>query len=168
MRLVSSALMMAMAACSGNAAEQATVPTPTQETRAVEASTAPGNALGEQVFATRCASCHGPEGRGDGPVASTLDPKPVDLYGPRPERLRGRPGGRRAIIENGSEGSGMVAFKDILTPEELEAVYLLVHNMRHGPGMGGGPGGGGMGGGPGMGGQGAGGTPCGESGECPP
>lgn len=27
-----------------------------------------------------CASCHGPEGRGDGPVAQTLDPRPRDFH----------------------------------------------------------------------------------------
>jgi len=27
-----------------------------------------------------CASCHGPEGRGDGPVAHTLDPRPRDFH----------------------------------------------------------------------------------------
>lgn len=35
--------------------------------------------LGETEFMSQCASCHGAEGRGDGPVASVLTKKPSDL-----------------------------------------------------------------------------------------
>lgn len=38
-----------------------------------------GVAKGEENFLKYCSSCHGADGRGDGPVASTLDPKPADL-----------------------------------------------------------------------------------------
>jgi len=39
-----------------------------------------GDALaGGQVFAANCSSCHGGGGKGDGPVAVSLDPKPRDL-----------------------------------------------------------------------------------------
>jgi len=34
----------------------------------------------EQVFATRCTTCHGPEGRGDGPGAAELVPSPRDFH----------------------------------------------------------------------------------------
>ena len=34
---------------------------------------------GEGLFAQNCASCHGPAGRGDGPAAAALNPKPRDL-----------------------------------------------------------------------------------------
>ena len=33
----------------------------------------------EQIFATRCATCHGPDGAGNGPAAAALDPKPRDF-----------------------------------------------------------------------------------------
>jgi mono/diheme cytochrome c family protein len=32
----------------------------------------------QQIFATRCASCHGPKGKGDGPIAASLTPRPRD------------------------------------------------------------------------------------------
>lgn len=35
--------------------------------------------LGEDIYQVNCASCHGPEGEGDGPAASALDPKPANL-----------------------------------------------------------------------------------------
>jgi mono/diheme cytochrome c family protein len=33
-----------------------------------------------QIFATRCAVCHGPDGRGDGPGSAALDPKPRNYH----------------------------------------------------------------------------------------
>jgi mono/diheme cytochrome c family protein len=32
----------------------------------------------ENVFATRCSTCHGPDGKGNGPAAAALNPKPRD------------------------------------------------------------------------------------------
>lgn len=34
---------------------------------------------GRSAFRTYCTSCHGPEAKGDGPLAEYLDPKPADL-----------------------------------------------------------------------------------------
>ena len=36
-------------------------------------------AKGKESFNTICASCHGPDGKGDGPAAAALDPKPRNL-----------------------------------------------------------------------------------------
>lgn len=113
----------------------APVPQPT-ETEAEEA--AEPASRGAQVFATHCATCHGPEGRGDGPAGAALEPPAADLVGPRAEHLRGIP--RRTIIAEGRPGTAMVGWKDILSPEDLEAVYGFVHEMKHGPGGGVGPG----------------------------
>lgn len=35
---------------------------------------------GGELFATHCAACHGPEGRGDGPAAQGMRPPPANLY----------------------------------------------------------------------------------------
>ncbi len=34
---------------------------------------------GRSTFRTYCTSCHGPEAKGDGPLAEYLDPKPANL-----------------------------------------------------------------------------------------
>lgn len=34
----------------------------------------------QQIFSTRCAVCHGAEGRGDGPGGSALNPKPRNYH----------------------------------------------------------------------------------------
>lgn len=35
-------------------------------------------AHGQQLYAQTCSPCHGPGGKGDGPAAATLNPKPAD------------------------------------------------------------------------------------------
>ena len=39
-------------------------------------------AAGQALFEANCASCHGPEGAGDGPAAAALDPPPANLADP--------------------------------------------------------------------------------------
>jgi len=34
------------------------------------------------IYATRCVTCHGPGGKGDGPAGAALSPKPRDLSDP--------------------------------------------------------------------------------------
>ncbi len=36
----------------------------------------------EEIFSTNCATCHGPEGRGDGPGAAALAVQPRDFHDP--------------------------------------------------------------------------------------
>ena len=36
-------------------------------------------AEGQAIYQQNCVSCHGTDGKGDGPAASTLNPKPADL-----------------------------------------------------------------------------------------
>jgi mono/diheme cytochrome c family protein len=50
-----------------------------------EPAAAPGGAAlaeAEQIFATRCVTCHGAQGAGDGPGSAALDPKPRDFQDP--------------------------------------------------------------------------------------
>ncbi|MEE2704320.1 MAG: cytochrome c [Myxococcota bacterium] len=94
--LVGPLLLLVLAlACGGEApapsepASTATAPSakpgePTSSAPATEKSAVPagnlrGNPeLGAPLYAMYCATCHGPEGRGDGPIAQTLVPRPAD------------------------------------------------------------------------------------------
>lgn len=61
-------LLLAAAGCGGGKSEEASTPrTPV---------TAADRAEADQLFATRCAACHGTTGMGDGPGALALTPKP--------------------------------------------------------------------------------------------
>lgn len=58
---------------------------------------------GRRVFSGRCATCHGPEGRGDGQNAYNLSPPPPDFR----ESLPGLdPQNRRRVIEGGTATLG--------------------------------------------------------------
>ncbi|MFN8094666.1 MAG: cytochrome c [Vicinamibacteria bacterium] len=60
-------------------------------------------AQGKALFAARCATCHGPEGRGDGQNAYNLSPAPPDFA----ESLaRVPPADRRRIVESGTAALG--------------------------------------------------------------
>ena len=62
-------------------AASAPTPVPAQHGAAVPAApaaaVAPDAAKGAALYAANCASCHGPRGDGDGPVAVALVPKPA-------------------------------------------------------------------------------------------
>ena len=62
---------------------------------------------GREIYEAECVSCHGPAGRGDGSLAATLDPPPLDLVIHVPlhpdDALFG-------FVFNGIEGTGMPAF----------------------------------------------------------
>jgi mono/diheme cytochrome c family protein len=60
-------------------------------------------ARGHRVFLQRCATCHGPRGRGDGQNAYNLQPPPPDFQ----ESLAKLPvADRRKVIEGGSAALG--------------------------------------------------------------
>ena len=42
--------------------------------------TAEARAQAQDIFESRCSACHGADGRGDGPAAGNLKPKPIDFH----------------------------------------------------------------------------------------
>jgi mono/diheme cytochrome c family protein len=94
----------------------------------VHALLTPSDALvakGKTLFAVNCASCHGTGGRGDGPAAAALNPKPRNFtetywrYGGGPARIV-------QTITNGSPGTAMAAFPSI----PLEDRFAIAHYVR--------------------------------------
>lgn len=82
-------------------------------------------AHGRQLFLVNCASCHGPEGRGDGERAAELNPKPRNYHSEKfkfgatsPEIYK--------TISDGSPGTSMPAF--VLLPAEDR--WALAHYVR--------------------------------------
>ena len=86
-------------------------------------------ASGAMIFATRCAPCHGADGRGDGPAAAGLDPKPRNFHDP--EFWRGRTAEQlRLVVRNGKPGTLMPPFEGALSPEEIDAVVAQLETFR--------------------------------------
>jgi mono/diheme cytochrome c family protein len=81
---LAASLSLALAAgCGGSDSGDAPTPASAGEASApapaaapVATSAASGQAEAEQIFATRCFTCHGPNGEGDGPGSAALTPKP--------------------------------------------------------------------------------------------
>ena len=55
------------------------VPEPLRFIRSPVPATPENLAAGRQIYQNHCAVCHGPQGKGNGPLAATLNPRPVDL-----------------------------------------------------------------------------------------
>jgi mono/diheme cytochrome c family protein len=92
-------LLLLLAACRGAApAGKAAV----QEAFKDDALSA-REARGHRVFLQRCATCHGPQGRGDGQNAYNLQPPPPDFQESLP---RLSPADRRKVIEGGTASLG--------------------------------------------------------------
>jgi mono/diheme cytochrome c family protein len=60
-------------------------------------------ARGHRVFLTRCATCHGPQGRGDGQNAYNLEPPPPDF---QESLAKLSLADRRRVVENGTAALG--------------------------------------------------------------
>jgi mono/diheme cytochrome c family protein len=73
---------------------------------------------GRALFARQCAPCHGPEGRGDGPAAWLLQPKPRDLRAARHRLVSTWEGDPTdddlfATISRGMPGSAMPSWRHL-------------------------------------------------------
>jgi cytochrome c oxidase cbb3-type subunit 3 len=95
-----------------------------------------GDAPVEQLYAVRCAFCHGEKGGADGLSGEALDPPPTDFT--RPEFWRERlPEQIRAAIRDGKPGTAMVPFGGVLSPGEIEALADYLRGFARGEPTGG-------------------------------
>ena len=86
-----------------------------------------GRVLGRDIYRVNCVACHGPEGRGNGPVAAALTPRPTDFTNAA-QRLATTDGAVAGVIERG-RGS-MPAFGRILTHEQIDSVVAHLRTFR--------------------------------------
>jgi mono/diheme cytochrome c family protein len=92
-------------------------------------------ALGERIYAERCAFCHGDQGDGNGPVADYLAPRPRDFTGAVFKLSSSANGTLPAeadligTVAEGIPGTAMPAWKDILTEEEIRAVAAYLKSF---------------------------------------
>ncbi len=82
---------------------------------------------GEKLFQTDCQMCHGPQGHGDGPAGASLDPKPKNLAAFQKtvgdDYLFWR-------INEGKPGTGMVAWKGVLTEDEIWKIISFIRTLK--------------------------------------
>ncbi|MBX3054800.1 MAG: cytochrome c [Caldilineaceae bacterium] len=82
-------------------------------------------AAGQATYTQYCATCHGPQGAGDGPAAAGLDPKPADFHAAHVQALPD--GALFHVITHGRDGTAMVAWENILSEEQR---WELVNFLR--------------------------------------
>lgn len=89
------------------------------------AASAQSVARGQQLFAQNCVVCHGPQGRGDGPTAPTLNPRPPDMS--LPHTAAHSDGYLFNQITNGVPGSAMPAWGEQFSAQDR---WNLVNYLR--------------------------------------
>lgn len=118
-----------LAACGGGGADAVATlaPVPSEYAGLTNPLGADAAVDGANVFKTNCETCHGPQGHGDGPAGVALDPKPKNLAELQTtasdDYLYWR-------INTGKEGTSMVAWKGVLTDEQIWQVIAFVNTLK--------------------------------------
>ncbi|MGO9445271.1 MAG: c-type cytochrome [Thiobacillaceae bacterium] len=95
----------------------------------------PGTPLGARVYAQRCAVCHGPDGRGNGPAAPSLIPRPRGFtlgefkYKSTPAGEAPTDADLIKVVADGLPASSMPYWHDLLTKAEIRAVVDCIKSM---------------------------------------
>jgi mono/diheme cytochrome c family protein len=80
---------------------------------------------GREHYARTCATCHGAEGKGDGPAAKGLNPKPRNFT----EQTGWKNGTRiediYKTLDEGIKGSAMVAYQDLRRRDRMALVHYV-------------------------------------------
>lgn len=83
-------------------------------------------ANGADIFAKQCAACHGKQGKGNGPAAAALTPRPPDLT----DSAKMSELSDEGLLEIIAKGKGaMPRYEALLKQEELEAVTKFVREL---------------------------------------
>lgn len=119
---------LTLAACSGSAsAVPASVSVPAEYAGKTNPLGLDAATAGAEVFKANCESCHGPQGHGDGPAGAALDPKPKNLA-----EFASKVGDDYLYwrINTGKEGTSMVAWKGVLTDEQIWQVISFIRTLK--------------------------------------
>jgi mono/diheme cytochrome c family protein len=126
--------LLLLAACGGNedststSNENATpAPVPPEFAGRTNPLGAEAAAQGAEVFQTNCEMCHGPQGHGDGPAGQSLEPRPGNLA-----ELQAKMEDDYLFwrIHDGKPGTSMVAWKNILTEEQIWQAISFIRTLR--------------------------------------
>jgi high-affinity iron transporter len=86
----------------------------------------PDETDGGKIFAAMCARCHGPAGKGDGPMGRRFQPPPTDLTSA--EATKKSDEDLKKVISEGEES--MPPFKDNLTAQQIDAVVKFIRALK--------------------------------------
>jgi len=90
---------------------------------------------GPRIYAQRCAVCHGPDGRGNGPAAPSLIPRPRDFtlgqfkYKTTPVDRPPSEADLISTVRDGLHASAIPYFGDLLSEAELRDVVTFIRGL---------------------------------------
>lgn len=82
---------------------------------------------GRVIYQRHCADCHGPEGRGDGPQATSLSPRPGNLISAQTSAKSDQE--LMKIIAKGRQRTAMTGWEDRLSAQEQAAVLGYIRSL---------------------------------------
>jgi len=79
---------------------------------------------GKRIYARECSSCHGDRGKGDGPAAIAMVPKPRDLA-----KVTANKNDDRFFLKISGGASSMPAYKGVLSDIQIRQVIAYIRTL---------------------------------------
>ena len=83
---------------------------------------------GARLYAERCSGCHGDDGKGDGPAAAAVEPKPRNFRSPDFWHDK-TDAALRAVVMRGKPGTMMPPFAGVLSDADIDAVVGFIRHF---------------------------------------
>jgi high-affinity iron transporter len=83
---------------------------------------------GGHLYAEQCSGCHGADGRGDGPAAVAIVPKPRNFRSPE-FWSAGAEARLGDVVRHGKPGTMMPPFAGLLNDEQIDAVIAFLRTF---------------------------------------
>lgn len=81
---------------------------------------------GADIFRVRCVMCHGAQGRGNGPMAASMNPRPMD-FTDSSKRLASTDSAMVEVIRRGRRS--MPAFGQMLSRAQVDSVVAFIKTL---------------------------------------
>lgn len=85
---------------------------------------------GKPIYEKHCLLCHGPQGRGDGPMGKTLSPPATNFASP--ESMHKSDAELLKAIREGHPDTAMTAWKGSLSEQEFQDLLSYVRQLSRG------------------------------------
>jgi len=122
--------VLSLSACAGSSTTESTAgiaTVPAEYAGKTNPLGADAATAGADLFQTHCAACHGPQGHGDGPAGASLSPAPRNL----PELSATVDDGYLFWrISTGKDGTAMVAWKGVLSEEQIWQIVTFIRTLK--------------------------------------